>query len=133
MTQAGSPTPIATWARRYIEKFGLALVSIDPGEKAPKGNGWNKPGGYFTDADQAEAFLAIECRRVETLAVVDHAQADRTSVAAQFHGSVAGAAMFDDVLQRLLGDAIQAQGGVVGERVRDLVMLDGNRHAVTAR
>jgi putative DNA primase/helicase len=56
MTQAGSPTPIAAWARRYIEKFGLALVSIDPGEKAPKGNGWNKPGGYFTDADQAEAW-----------------------------------------------------------------------------
>lgn len=46
----------AAWARRYIEVFNLALVPIDPGEKAPKGNGWNKPGGYITDADTAEAW-----------------------------------------------------------------------------
>jgi putative DNA primase/helicase len=51
------PTPTtADWARRYIETFGLALVPIAPGEKAPKGDGWNKPGGYFTDAAAAEAF-----------------------------------------------------------------------------
>ncbi len=56
MTQAGNATPIAVWARRYIETFNLALVPIDPGQKAPKGNGWNKPGGYITDAVQAEAF-----------------------------------------------------------------------------
>lgn len=56
MTQAGNATPIAAWARRYIETFNLALVPIDPGQKAPKGNGWNKPGGYITDAAQAEAF-----------------------------------------------------------------------------
>lgn len=56
MTQAGTATPIAAWARRYIEIFNLALVPIDPGEKAPKGNGWNQPGGYFTDAAAAEAF-----------------------------------------------------------------------------
>ena len=43
MKKAGSATQIAAWARRYIEVFGMALVSIDPGEKAPKGNGWNKP------------------------------------------------------------------------------------------
>lgn len=49
-------TPIAAWARRYIETFGLALVKIEPCQKTPKGNGWNKPGGYFTDADKAEAF-----------------------------------------------------------------------------
>ncbi|MDH0085303.1 bifunctional DNA primase/polymerase, partial [Stutzerimonas stutzeri] len=49
-------TPISAWARRYIETFGLALVAIEPGQKAPKGNGWNKPGGYFTDALEAEAF-----------------------------------------------------------------------------
>ncbi|TLX65088.1 DNA primase [Stutzerimonas nosocomialis] len=48
--------PISSWARRYIETFGLALVPIEPGQKAPKGNGWNKPGGYITDADKAEAF-----------------------------------------------------------------------------
>ncbi|SEI99418.1 putative DNA primase/helicase [Azotobacter beijerinckii] len=48
--------PIAQWARRYIETFGLGLVPIEPGEKAPKGKGWNQPGGYFTDAEVAEAF-----------------------------------------------------------------------------
>ena len=56
MSQAGSATPIAAWARRYIEVFGLALVSIEPGEKIPKGKGWQRPGGHFTDADAAEAF-----------------------------------------------------------------------------
>lgn len=51
------PTPTtADWARRYIETFGLALVPIEPGEKGPKGAGWNKPGGYFTNASKAEAF-----------------------------------------------------------------------------
>lgn len=48
----------AAWARRYIETFGLALVPVEPGEKGPKGDAWNKPGGYFTDADAAEAFWA---------------------------------------------------------------------------
>jgi putative DNA primase/helicase len=47
---------MAEWARRYSERLGLALVVIDPGEKAPKGLGWNKPGGYITDAATAEAF-----------------------------------------------------------------------------
>ncbi|MDH0133515.1 bifunctional DNA primase/polymerase [Pseudomonas asiatica] len=46
----------ADWARRYIDAFDLALVPIGPGEKGPKGAGWNKPGGYFTDASKAEAF-----------------------------------------------------------------------------
>ncbi|MCJ7854010.1 bifunctional DNA primase/polymerase [Pseudomonas monteilii] len=51
------PTPAtAYWSRRYIEAFDLALVPIEPGEKGPKGAGWNKPGGYFTDASKAEAF-----------------------------------------------------------------------------
>ncbi|MGF6591098.1 bifunctional DNA primase/polymerase [Pseudomonas sp. 2835] len=49
---------IAAWSRRYIETFGLALVPVEPGEKGPKGDAWNKPGGYFTDADAAEAFWA---------------------------------------------------------------------------
>ncbi|WP_445496773.1 bifunctional DNA primase/polymerase [Pseudomonas sp. 8(2025)] len=47
---------VSEWARRYVEEFALALVPIDPGEKAPKGMGWNKPGGYFTDADAASGF-----------------------------------------------------------------------------
>ncbi len=49
----------ADWARRYIETFGLALVPIEPGEKGPKGSGWNKPGGYITDAEAAAAFWTM--------------------------------------------------------------------------
>ncbi|MFP5426374.1 MAG: bifunctional DNA primase/polymerase [Gammaproteobacteria bacterium] len=55
MTERQGPTT-AVWARRYIETFGLALVPIEPGEKGPKGKGWNKPGGYFTEVAEAEAF-----------------------------------------------------------------------------
>ena len=47
---------LADWARKYIEVFGLALVPIEPGQKAPKGNAWNKPGGFFSDAELAAAF-----------------------------------------------------------------------------
>ncbi|WP_282410678.1 DUF5906 domain-containing protein [Pseudomonas sp. PS02303] len=56
MSELAKGTAIATWAKRYINTFDLALVSIEPGEKAPKGMGWNKPGGYITDAATAEAF-----------------------------------------------------------------------------
>lgn len=56
MTESAKGIAIATWAKRYINTFDLALVSIEPGEKAPKGLGWNKPGGYITDAVSAEAF-----------------------------------------------------------------------------
>jgi len=51
-----SPTPTSTWARRYCETFGLALVPIQPGEKGPKGKGWNQPGNYIVDPAKAEAF-----------------------------------------------------------------------------
>jgi predicted P-loop ATPase len=44
------------WAKRYVELFNLALVPIEPRQKAPKGNAWNQPGGYLTDAEQAAAF-----------------------------------------------------------------------------
>ena len=56
MTEHVPDTSTAHWARRYVESFNLALVGIEPGEKAPKGRGWNKPGGYFTDPAAAEAF-----------------------------------------------------------------------------
>ncbi|WP_095169652.1 bifunctional DNA primase/polymerase [Pseudomonas sp. Irchel 3H3] len=56
MTEPAKGIAIATWAKRYINTFDLALVPIEPGEKAPKGLGWNKPGGYITDAATAEAF-----------------------------------------------------------------------------
>ncbi|WP_095153967.1 DUF5906 domain-containing protein [Pseudomonas sp. Irchel 3E13] len=55
MSQRSTPTT-ADWARRYIETFNLALVPIEPGEKGPRGDGWNRPGGYFTDVASAEAF-----------------------------------------------------------------------------
>ncbi|KSN90705.1 bifunctional DNA primase/polymerase [Pseudomonas aeruginosa] len=43
------------WARWYVEQ-GIALVVIEPGNKIPKGKAWQRPGGYYTDAAQAEAF-----------------------------------------------------------------------------
>ncbi|MFJ3259861.1 bifunctional DNA primase/polymerase [Pseudomonas sp. NPDC086581] len=49
-------TPIAEAACRYIRDFGLAPVMIPPGNKGPTGYGWNKPGGYFTDAEAAGQF-----------------------------------------------------------------------------
>jgi putative DNA primase/helicase len=53
MSDPSNGMPTAEWARRYIDTFGLALVPIEPGEKGPKGRGWNKPGGYITDAAKA--------------------------------------------------------------------------------
>ncbi len=50
------PTPLSAWARRYCETFNFALVPIQPGEKGPKGRGWNQPGKYITDPAKAEAF-----------------------------------------------------------------------------
>lgn len=52
-------TATADWARRYIETFGLALVPMEPGTKGPTQEGWNKPGGYFTEAAKAEAFWTV--------------------------------------------------------------------------
>ena len=34
-------------------KIGLRLVPIPPGSKGPRREGWNKPGGYFTDPKEA--------------------------------------------------------------------------------
>nr|WP_312623685.1 bifunctional DNA primase/polymerase [Pseudomonas juntendi] len=48
----------ADWARRYIQTFNLALVPMEPGTKGPTQEGWNKPGGYFTDVASAEQFWA---------------------------------------------------------------------------
>lgn len=47
---------ISSFARYYVESLGMALVPISPGEKGPKGQGWNQPGGYFTDPMTAETF-----------------------------------------------------------------------------
>ncbi|KAA8693640.1 Bifunctional DNA primase/polymerase [Pseudomonas caricapapayae] len=50
------PIPLSAWARRYCETFNFALVPIQPGEKGPKGRGWNQPGKYIVDPAKAEAF-----------------------------------------------------------------------------
>ncbi|MCL6307006.1 bifunctional DNA primase/polymerase [Pseudomonas syringae] len=50
------PTPLSAWARRYCETLNFALVPIQPGEKGPKGRGWNQPGKYIVDPAMAEAF-----------------------------------------------------------------------------
>lgn len=57
------PTPAtADWARRYIQTFNLALVPMEPGTKGPTQEGWNKPGGYFTDVASAEQFWTANPR-----------------------------------------------------------------------
>ena len=56
MTDHDNRLPTADWAQFYVDTFGLALVPIEPGQKGPKGMGWNKPGGYFTDSAKAAAF-----------------------------------------------------------------------------
>lgn len=57
------PTPTtADWARRYIQTFNLALVPMEPGTKGPTQEGWNKPGGYFTDIASAEQFWTANPR-----------------------------------------------------------------------
>ncbi|WLI14327.1 MULTISPECIES: DUF5906 domain-containing protein [Pseudomonas] len=56
MSELVKGAPIAEWAQRYIDSFNLALVPIEAGEKAPKGMGWNKPGGYITEAAKAALF-----------------------------------------------------------------------------
>jgi len=58
MSEGIQPGQMAAWAKRYIEVFGLCLVPIDPLQKFPKGNGWNQPGGYFTEAAAAAEFWA---------------------------------------------------------------------------
>lgn len=48
----------ARYARKYIERYGVALVRIEPGRKFPLHDRWNEPGGYFTDPAEAEDFYA---------------------------------------------------------------------------
>lgn len=132
MTKLATPKNMAAWARRYIEVFNLALVSIDPGEKAPKGNGWNKPGGYITDAAQAEAWwtkhpnhnmgVVLGPSRVCSLDV-DHVEYCRQ--------------VFSDVLGINLDDLAAANPTLVGNPARFRIMfrlpegLEFNRHSLS--
>lgn len=47
----------AEFAAAYCRRYGIAVVKIEPGLKAPRGNAWNQPGGYFTDAQEAADFF----------------------------------------------------------------------------
>ncbi|MGV6473488.1 bifunctional DNA primase/polymerase [Azotobacter vinelandii] len=42
-------------ARYYTGTLGFALVLIEPRQKAPRDMGWNQPGGYYTDPEEAAA------------------------------------------------------------------------------
>ena len=55
MTKLATPKNMAAWARRYIEVFNLALVSIDPGEKAPKGDDRISPRDVVSSLDEVPA------------------------------------------------------------------------------
>jgi hypothetical protein len=44
------------FATAYISKYHLALVPIPRGSKGPRREGWNKPGGYFMDAEEASRY-----------------------------------------------------------------------------
>jgi len=107
-------------------------VPIDPGQKAPKGSGWNKPGGYITDADQAEAFwgknpshnmgVVLGPSRVCSLDV-DHVEYCRQ--------------VFRDVLDISLDDLAAVYPTLVGNPARFRIMfkvpdgLDFNRHSLS--
>lgn len=43
-------------ASYYIRRYGFAIVPIEPGQKGPRGKGWNLEGGYLTDHAQAVRF-----------------------------------------------------------------------------
>lgn len=45
----------AQWAKQYCERLQWALVPMPGGTKAPQGQGWNQPGGYFTGPSEAAA------------------------------------------------------------------------------
>jgi putative DNA primase/helicase len=132
MTKPNTPNNMAAWARRYIEAFGLALVKIEPGQKAPKGNAWNKPGGYFTEADQAEAFWAKNPKHNMGVVLgpsricsldVDHAEYSRQ--------------VLRDVLDLHLDDIAAVYPTLVGNPTRFRIMfrvpegLEFSRHSLT--
>lgn len=56
MTLPIDGSPISEYARAYVGDYGMCVVDIPPGGKGPARKDWNKEGGYFTNADQAEAF-----------------------------------------------------------------------------
>jgi len=53
----GKSMTLAEIVTRYISEYGLAIVPIPRGSKGPTGQGWQKPGGYFTDPDQATEYF----------------------------------------------------------------------------
>jgi putative DNA primase/helicase len=56
ITHPAPGASIADWAHYYVATCRFSLVPMEPGSKAPRGKGWNQPGGYFTEAGSAEIF-----------------------------------------------------------------------------
>lgn len=46
--------PISWYARRYVERFGMHLVPIEPGRKFPQSDDWGNTA--LATADDAESF-----------------------------------------------------------------------------
>lgn len=54
--QAPAPSaPRSLWADYYVAAWGFSLVPVPAGSKGPRRPGWNLPGGYFDDADEARS------------------------------------------------------------------------------
>ena len=48
---------LATIAAQYISEFGVAIVPMPYGTKAPDKHDWNEPGNYLTDPELARAYF----------------------------------------------------------------------------
>lgn len=131
----GMPTqdsPFSEWARWYVQERGMAVVHMAPRTKSPTYDGWNKPGGYFTDADQAEAWwtkhpnhnmgVVLGPSRVCSLDV-DHVEYCRQ--------------VFSDVLGIKLDDLAAVYPTLVGNPARFRIMfkvpegLEFSRHSLS--
>jgi putative DNA primase/helicase len=53
LVEGGMNDRTAQYVKAYVRNYHLALVPIPRGSKGPRREGWNKPGGYFTDAEEA--------------------------------------------------------------------------------
>lgn len=110
----------------------MCLVPIPPGKKSPTEKDWNKPGGYITDAEQAEAFWTKHPKHNMGVVLgpsgvcsldVDHVEYCRQ--------------VFSDVLGINLDDMAAVYPTLVGNPARFRIMfkvpegLEFNRHSLS--
>jgi putative DNA primase/helicase len=56
MTESAKQYPMSTWARAYVEKYGLSVLPLRPKTKRPYADNWAKnPDAWLTDAQAAHA------------------------------------------------------------------------------